>query len=210
MLFLPCDHCHTSHAVSAHHPSSPRLHVLIPFAPSRTVTVSEVSSFTPQTTLEVTRTGTISETPVVYVTLPTYIATKTVTVTIDMKKRQVTDVPTLLPAYVTTACTGDMTSRYRSACSCLGVTPYAITVEAPVTTVTVTSSTSSTITALATVDKTETLTLNELSTVLYVLNAGPCCPDVADVPQRFHACYRNGHRYGGMRTAQIARAKGRR
>jgi len=106
---------------------------------------------------------------VVLETLPSYVATSTVTVTIEAKKkRQVTNIPSLLPSYVTMACNGDITSRYRSACSCLGVTPNVVTAETPVRTVTATVSTSSTLTVVTTVDQTATIT-NPPSTSTYVL-----------------------------------------
>ncbi|KAM0335862.1 hypothetical protein ACHAQA_000912 [Verticillium albo-atrum] len=100
-----------------------------------TSTIYTTTTFftTPTNTFEVTGTITnlVTATEVIELT-----ATETVTkgITIRPAKRQVTEVPSVLPTYAT-PCSG--IARYTSACSCLGATAATVTAETPITVITV-------------------------------------------------------------------------
>ncbi|KAK6527523.1 hypothetical protein TWF694_004506 [Orbilia ellipsospora] len=87
-----------------------------------TVTIS-------QTVTTITVTQTVST----FTVLPT--TTAPTTITAFKRKRQATGIPTSIPAYAS-PCSGS--SRYESACSCIGLTRNTITLSTPTTTVSVT------------------------------------------------------------------------
>ncbi|KAK6344152.1 hypothetical protein TWF696_007794 [Orbilia brochopaga] len=121
----------------------------------RTVTATNTISVTATSIEGVTETDTVKETATAEAHhTATNVIPETVTVTatayidpLELRKRQQTDIPSLIPTYAT-ACSGEV--RYSSACSCMGVTASTITIDASTTTVT----TSTTVTASTETDTT--------------------------------------------------------
>ncbi|KAF3908861.1 hypothetical protein AA313_de0201486 [Arthrobotrys entomopaga] len=110
---------------------------------TESVTAIETDGQTEYDTIHVTATNTIDTTAVVTVT-----TTDTITSTFPLHKRQATVIPSDIPVYAT-PCSGAV--RYSSACSCLGVLPTTLTVEAPSTTITISATVTTTITVSPTV-----------------------------------------------------------
>ncbi|KAE9379735.1 hypothetical protein N431DRAFT_527158 [Stipitochalara longipes BDJ] len=115
-----------------------------------TVTVTNTASHTTSTATSLTNTAVLTSTQTKVVTLTTPVTTTSIetdfttyTVTVEpvtvvtFDKRQLTVVPSSIPAYAS-ACSGSV--RYSSACSCVGVTKSTVTAVAPSTTITVTQS----------------------------------------------------------------------
>ncbi|KAF3903675.1 hypothetical protein AA313_de0207753 [Arthrobotrys entomopaga] len=123
-----------------------------------TSTVTETNHFTGSTTLSLTATDTEFQTSTVdfpTTTTTTLSLTSTTTIkppgaTVKKAKRQVTVIPSRIPAYAS-PCSGSV--RYSSACSCMGISAITITAPAPTTVITtqLTISTTETLTDIKTV-----------------------------------------------------------
>ncbi|EWC43668.1 hypothetical protein DRE_01555 [Drechslerella stenobrocha 248] len=122
-------------------------------AAASTVTNTVTTSFTDSTTVAVTETSTESRTATVYATL-TISVTTSITTTVTSRppeatakaKRGLTVVPSVIPAYAS-PCSDAV--DYSSACSCVGATQGATTIEVPPTTTTETVSETTTVTSTA-------------------------------------------------------------
>ncbi|KAK6005728.1 hypothetical protein QM012_007370 [Aureobasidium pullulans] len=153
--------------------------------------LADCSSFQKVTITPAAVTSTITITPSTSVITDTIVASSTIVISTttpttifvgDMKKRQMTDSPNVVPLYAS-ACSGS--SRYASACSCFGATKTTITVAAPTVLITVTAMTPLTTTSTTTTSivATSTSVIAVTSTVVpgpkpicgsTIQGAGPC------------------------------------
>ncbi|EPS41752.1 hypothetical protein H072_4351 [Dactylellina haptotyla CBS 200.50] len=157
---------------------------------SYTVFPTTVTQYTTVTTSPVTDTVTNTETDVLTSTLVVTLTQTSTTYTIPAAptankraRRQavkraatpITQIPSIVPAYAS-ACSG--TSKYSSACSCLGVTTAVITQETPTQVITVTSTVTPTVT-ISTIISSNLIVATSTVTVSTVLSQPVCNNNIA-------------------------------